>query len=124
MVEADGTVVTNCHVIAGAREATAVFKNGDTAKVLGTLLIDQNRDIAIIKIDKQSLPTVPLSDALPRQGDSVTAFGAPIGLSFSASDGIISAIRKGQELAEGETLPGTWIQTTAPFRREIVAGHW
>jgi hypothetical protein len=115
VVEADGTVVTNCHVIAGAREATAVFKNGDTAKVLGTLLIDQNRDIAIIKIDKQSLPSVPLSDALPRQGDSVTAFGAPIGLSFSASDGIISAIRKGQELAEGETLPGTWIQTTAPI---------
>lgn len=115
VVEADGTVVTNCHVIAGTHEATAVFKNGDSAKVLGTLFIDQNRDIAILKIDKQSLPTVPLADALPRQGDSVTAFGAPVGLSFSASDGIVSAIRKGQELAEGETLPGTWIQTTAPI---------
>jgi S1-C subfamily serine protease len=115
VVAEDGVVATNCHVIAGAHEATAVFKNGDTAKVLGTLLIDENRDIAIIKIDKQSLTALPLADALPRQGDSVTAFGAPVGLSFSASDGIVSAVRQGGELAEADKLPGTWIQTTAPI---------
>ena len=115
VVVEDGLVATNCHVIAGAHDATAVFKNGDTAKVLGTLLIDENRDIAILKIDKQSLPALPLADALPRQGDSVTAFGAPVGLSFSASDGIVSAVRQGGELAEAEKLPGTWIQTTAPI---------
>ncbi len=52
----DGVVATNYHVIAGANEATAVFKNGKTAKVLGTLLLDEKRDIAILKIDMQSLP--------------------------------------------------------------------
>jgi S1-C subfamily serine protease len=112
---ADGVVATNYHVIAGANEATAVFKNGDTAKVVGTLLLDEKRDIAILKIDKQPLPVLPLADVLPRQGDSVAAFGAPVGLSFSASDGIVSAVRHGDELSEGETLPGTWIQTTAPI---------
>ena len=96
-------------------DATAVFKNGITAKVLGTLFIDENRDIAILKIDKQSPPRVPLADAVPRQGDSVTAFGAPVGLSFSASDGIVSAVRPGGELSEAEKMPGTWIQTTAPI---------
>ncbi len=72
----DGVVATNYHVIAGANEATAVFKNGQTAKVLGTLLLDDKRDIAIVKIDMQSLPILSLADVLPRQGDSVTAFGA------------------------------------------------
>jgi S1-C subfamily serine protease len=114
-VVADGLVATNHHVIAGANEATAVFKNGETAKVLGTLLLDDKRDIAILKIDKPSLPVLPLADALPRQGDSVTAFGAPVGLSFSASDGIVSAVRQGQEISDSDTIPGTWIQTTAPI---------
>ncbi len=111
----DGIVATNYHVIAGANDATAVFKNGQTAKVLGTLLLDDKRDIAILKIDMQSLPVLSLADVLPRQGDSVTAFGAPVGLSFSASDGIVSAVRHGDEISEGDTLLGTWIQTTAPI---------
>jgi S1-C subfamily serine protease len=111
----DGIVATNYHVIAGADNATAVFKNGKSAKVLGTLLLDEKRDIAILKIDMQSLPVLSLADVLPRQGDSVTAFGAPVGLSFSASDGIVSAVRTGEEISDGEKLPGTWIQTTAPI---------
>lgn len=111
----DGIVATNYHVIAGANDATAVFKNGQTAKVLGTLLLDDKRDIAILKIDMQSLPVLSLADVLPRQGDSVTAFGAPVGLSFSASDGIVSTVRHGDEISEGDTLLGTWIQTTAPI---------
>ncbi len=111
----DGTVATNYHVIAGASEATAIFKNGDKVDVQGTVWLDPKRDIAILKINKQGLTPLPLADQLPRKGDSVAAFGAPVGLSFSASEGIVSAIRQGKELSEDDPLPGTWIQTTAPI---------
>lgn len=111
----EGIVATNFHVMQGATEATAVFKNGDKAKVEGTLLLDEKRDIAILKIDKQGLTPLPLADKLPREGDSVAAFGAPLGLSFSASQGIVSAIRDGKELDEENPYPGKWIQTTAPI---------
>ncbi len=117
VVDADGLVATNFHVMVGATEATAVFKNGETAKVVGTMYWDKRRDIAIVKIDKKSLPALPLASATPRKGESVLAFGAPVGLSFSASEGIVSAVREGKELEEDEKdpLPGTWIQTTAPI---------
>ena len=62
------------------------------------------------------LPALELADALPRKGESVVTFGAPKGLSFSASEGIVSAVREGKELTDYvEGLPGTWIQTTAPI---------
>ncbi len=117
VVDADGLVATNFHVMVGATEATAVFKNGETAKILGTVLWDKKRDIAIVKIGKKSLPVLPLAKAVPRKGETVLAFGAPVGLSFSASEGIVSAVRDGKELGEDEKdpLPGTWIQTTAPI---------
>ncbi|MCC7083641.1 MAG: trypsin-like peptidase domain-containing protein [Pirellulales bacterium] len=116
VVDADGIVATNHHVIAGAKEAVAVFANGETAKVLGTLAMDPKRDIAILKIDKTELPVLKLAGKLPRKGESVVACGAPRGLSFSYSDGIISAIREGKEAAQyiGEEAPGHWLQITAP----------
>ncbi len=115
VVAEDGTIATNYHVIVGATAATAVFKNGDKFDVQGTVLLDPKRDIAILKIDKQGLTPLPLADKLPRQGDSVAAYGAPVGLSFSVSEGIVSAVRNGKELAEDDPLPGQWIQTTAPI---------
>jgi hypothetical protein len=116
-VEADGIIATNHHVISGAKEATATFSNGEKAKVLGTLMMDPKRDIAIIKIEKSGLPTLNLAAELPRKGESVVACGAPRGLSFSYSEGIISAVRQGKELSEHdeEVMPGTWVQTTAPI---------
>ena len=117
VVDGDGLIATNYHVIVGASEATAVFKNGEKASILGTLMWDDKRDIAILKIDKRSLVALPLAASPPRKGESVVAFGAPVGLSFSASEGIVSAVRDGKELGEDEKdgRPGTWIQTTAPI---------
>jgi hypothetical protein len=111
----DGTVATNYHVIAGASEATATFKNGDKVDVQGTVWLDPKRDIAILRINKQGLTPLSLADQLPRTGDSVAAIGAPVGLSFSASEGIVSAVRQGKELSEDDSFSGTWIQTTAPI---------
>ncbi|HEY2881784.1 MAG TPA: trypsin-like peptidase domain-containing protein [Pirellulales bacterium] len=116
VVDEKGILVTNYHVIVGANEATAIFKNGDKVNVTGTLMLDPKRDIAILKIEKDGLTPLPLAKALPHKGDSVAAFGAPIGLSFSLTDGIVSAIRSGKEISDDDDpLPGTWIQTTAPI---------
>jgi hypothetical protein len=116
VVDVSGLVATNYHVMAGAKTATVTFKNGDKANVAGTLMLDGKRDVAIIKIEKDSLTPLKLAEALPRKGETVVAFGAPKGLSFSASEGIVSAIREGKELTDYvEDLPGTWLQTTAPI---------
>jgi S1-C subfamily serine protease len=117
VVDADGIVVTNHHVIAGGKEAEVIFANNETAKVLGTFLFDKKRDIAILKIDKKGLPVLKVAEKTPRKGESVVACGAPRGLNFSYSEGIISAVRVGKDMAEfvGEELPGTWLQTTAPI---------
>jgi S1-C subfamily serine protease len=116
VVDETGIIATNYHVMAGAKDATAVFKNGERYPVKGTLMLDGKRDVAIIQIDKTGLTALELADKLPRKGESVVTFGAPKGLSFSASEGIVSAVREGKELTDYvEDLPGTWIQTTAPI---------
>ena len=103
VVAEDGTLATNYHVIAGTTAATAVFKNGDKFDVLGTLLLDPKRDIAILKINKPGLTPLPLADKLPRQGDAVAAYGAPVGLSFSVTEGIVSAIAQWQGTGGGRS---------------------
>jgi hypothetical protein len=116
VISRNGIVVTNHHVIAGAREAAVTFSSGETAKVIGTIILDSKRDIALLKIDKLNLPTLQIAEALPRKGEQVAAFGAPQGLSFSASEGIVSAVRTGKDLSEyADELDGTWVQTTAPI---------
>jgi S1-C subfamily serine protease len=116
-VRQTGIVVTNHHVIAGAVEATVTFSDGKKSRVHGTMGMDARKDIAVLRIDKgppEGYPIIPIPVYLPRKGEPVVAFGTPKGLSFSASEGIVSAVRKGDEL-EGfaQKLPGTWIQTTA-----------
>ncbi len=115
LVDRDGTLVTNVHVLAGARRAIAEFPNGVKREVLGTLLFDAARDICIAKIDGE-FPTLPIARELPRKGERVTALGSPKGLSFSATTGIVSAIRPAAELGPEIGRPeikGTWIQVDA-----------
>lgn len=115
VVDSRGTIVTNCHVIEGASEAQVHFADGGVADVLGTLVIDEARDIAIIKISDVDRPAFTFSKALPRKGEEIVALGAPLGLAFTATRGIVSAIRSGQELATetGQEREGTWIQVDA-----------
>jgi S1-C subfamily serine protease len=116
VVGTDGTIVTNYHVIEGAKSAEAAFRDGTKAQVTGVRNIDHTRDIAVLKIDAPSDKLHPLHVAgeLPRKGEKVAAFGAPQGLEFSASAGIISGFRKPSEIGIGYTS-GQWLQTTAPI---------
>ena len=118
VVDKAGTVVTNYHVIAGASKATVVFPDKSSAPVLGILKLEPKKDIAVLKIEypADKLKPIKLAANPPRKGESVIAFGAPLGLSWTATEGIVSAIRSRDELrALGIEQEGTWIQTSTPI---------
>src|SRR5262245_13513253 len=117
IVNREGIAVTNFHVIQGAQRVSAVLHDGTELNVAGVLAADDERDIAILQIDSQrKLKELVLSAELPLKGESVMAVGAPKGLSFSVTDGLVSAVRRGRDLGElGGPQVGTWIQTSTPI---------
>jgi len=100
IINSDGYIITNNHVVAEADEVVVILEEGDEypAKILGT---DEKTDIALIKIEpKNGLPTCRLGDSdKARVGDWVLAIGNPYGLGHTVTAGIISA--KGRELGAG-----------------------
>ena len=119
IIRADGVVVTNAHVVAGATSVTVAMRDGTTypAKVVGT---DETNDIAVVKFDAKNLPVSPLgtsSDLLV--GEWVIAIGNPFGFVLgnsepSVSVGVVSAI--GRNLGGRNELGGVYldmIQTDA-----------
>ncbi|MEY4933295.1 MAG: hypothetical protein RLZZ403_1615 [Pseudomonadota bacterium] len=110
IVDADGHVVTNNHVVAGASEIRLQLADGQVAPatIVGT---DPETDLAVLKIDLKDLPVMPLgrSDEL-RVGDVVLAIGNPLGLSQTVTQGIVSATSRGQL---GLTTFENFIQTDA-----------
>jgi serine protease Do len=109
IVDADGVVLTNAHVVRDAKQVTVRLadRREFSARVLGS---DPATDVAVLKIDAKDLPTVALGD--PRQvqvGDWVLAIGAPYGFEQTATQGIVSA--KGRSLPGDSFVP--FIQTDA-----------
>jgi serine protease Do len=100
IIDRDGTIVTNYHVVDGADKITVTLSDGQsyTGKILGK---DQKTDIAIVKIDaRQDLPTVSLGDSDQLQvGEWVMAIGNPFGLDHTVTSGIVSA--KGRRIGNG-----------------------
>ncbi len=118
VVGTDGSVATNFHVIEGTKGLRVEFANKAVVPVRGYRILDPDNDLAILQIDSNGLVLRPLRLAmrLPKKGESVATFGAPYGLGFTASNGIVSASRTAAELAEfGSHLKGTVIQTSAPI---------
>ncbi len=108
VISADGRIVTNHHVVAGARSATVKLNNGAFFPVEGIVADDPDHDLAIIKVAGKNLPTLTLanSDRIS-VGEHVLAIGSPLGLENSVTDGIVSALRD-------DSKGRSWIQTTAP----------
>ncbi|MBW1750934.1 MAG: trypsin-like peptidase domain-containing protein, partial [Deltaproteobacteria bacterium] len=100
IIETDGYIVTNNHVVAGADEIQVLLKDGTQfdAKIIGR---DPNTDIALIKIDaNRTLPTATLGDSDSLNvGEWVVAIGSPFGLEQTVTAGIISA--KGRVIGSG-----------------------
>ena len=108
IVSPDGYIVTNAHVVDGAKEVTVRLtdRREFTAKVIGA---DKRTDIALIKIDaKSNLPALDLANPpAPRQGEWVVAIGSPFGFENSISAGIVSGVHRA--LPGGQMTP--FIQT-------------
>jgi serine protease Do len=93
IIQDDGVIVTNSHVVQGALRITIITSGGDrfTARPLGG---DASADLAVLKIDAQDLPTVGLGDSDRLQlGETVVALGFALGLEGgpSVTSGIVSA---------------------------------
>jgi serine protease Do len=107
IVSADGTILTNAHVVDGAEEVIVKLtdKREFKAKVLG---LDTASDVAVLKIDARDLPAVKIGTAAnTRVGEWVLAIGSPFGFESSASAGIVSAFSR--SLPDGSYVP--FIQT-------------
>ncbi len=103
IVDADGIVLTNAHVVQDAKEVTVKLtdKREFIAKVLGS---DEKSDVAVLKIEAKNLPTVRLGNpANVKVGEWVVAIGAPFGFENSVTQGIVSA--KGRVLPDGSYVP-------------------
>ena len=104
----DGVILTNAHVVDGADEVTVKLsdKREFRAKVVGA---DKATDVAVLKIEARSLPTVKLgSTANTRVGEWVLAIGSPYGFESSASAGIVPTMEdRGDDGTIFESRPPT-----------------
>lgn len=120
VVDTEGTVITNVHVIEGATRVTGLFEGDKTEyQITDLYFADPKRDIAIVKIScpAEKLKPIGLAKEIPRKGEDLVAFGAPLGLDFTATQGIMSATRDTNDLAALGIFgqEGTWLQHSVPI---------
>jgi hypothetical protein len=116
LVEANGRILTNYHVMRDARSARVKLSSGDVYEEVEILASDARRDIAVIQIAGFDLPYLELgnSDSV-RVGSPVVLVGSPLGLENTVSTGIVSGRR--QEAAGYQLL-----QVSAPASRGSSGG--
>ncbi len=109
IVDGDGFIVTNAHVVenatrievelpfaaTGGAPGQSILKRRGRVAPAHVVAIDQETDIAVVKVDAKGLPAIAFgdSDAL-RSGQIVLAFGSPLGLESSVSMGVVSAVAR------------------------------
>lgn len=115
IVSADGTIVTNNHVVAGLENGGRVMvrladKRSFSAKILGA---DPRSDLAVIKIDAKDLVPIELASSDSVQvGQWVLAVGNPLGFDNTVSVGVVSSLKRNLPVGEDVGLVGA-IQTDA-----------
>jgi len=124
IISADGNIVTNNHVVSGARTVAVTFNSGSqvSARVLGT---DPETDLAVVKVDADNLVFAKWGDSEAVQvGDTVLALGSPLGLQGSVTAGIVSGLHRTITSSDDQrsqfdpgssTTIGDAIQTDAPI---------
>jgi serine protease Do len=115
IVHADGTILTNHHVVDGAEQIKVELPNHRIfdAKVVGS---DPPSDLAVLKIDAKDLPVLALGDSdKVRVGDIALAIGNPLGIGQTVTAGIISAKSRYTGLSDGSFED--FLQTDAPINQ-------
>jgi S1-C subfamily serine protease len=113
IINANGQIITNAHVVDGADTVNVTLKDGRSLKgrVLGT---DPVTDVAVIKVDAHDLPTVTLADSDQiRPGEWAIAIGNPLGLDNTVTAGIISATGRSSGQVGAPNQRVDFIQTDA-----------
>ena len=112
IVSPEGYILTNNHVVDGAKEVTVTLhdKREMKARIVGT---DPRTDIAVLKIEGSNFPTLQLADSSKVEiGDIVLAIGDPFGVGQTVTAGIVSATGRG---GLGIEQVEDFIQTDAPI---------
>ena len=116
VVDKAGHVITNYHVVQGAREVDVSFSNNESLKA-SIVGVDPSTDIAVLKVSARSRALTPLplgnSDTV-RVGDQVVAIGNPFGLDRTATAGIVSALQRQIQAPNSYSIDHV-IQTDAPI---------
>jgi S1-C subfamily serine protease len=113
LIDNDGHVLTNAHVVEGAKSVTVQLGNGSeqNAQVVGT---DPSSDVALLKVDNtEGASPLPLGDSSKVQvGDPVVAIGNPFALDRTVTSGIVSALQRQIQAPNGFSISDV-IQTDA-----------
>ncbi len=115
IIDANGYILTNHHVVDGAEQIKVDLNDNRTldATLVGA---DAPSDLAVLKIDASNLPTLTLGDSdRTRVGDVVLAIGNPLGVGQTVTMGIISA--KGRQTGLSNGSFEDFLQTDAPINR-------
>jgi len=113
IVDRNGIVITNAHVVEGASRITVTLLDGREieADLLGS---DRDADIAVLKVKATGLPAVPLGHSADLMiGETVVAIGNPFGLSNTVTTGVLSAVGRTVPSERGERLFTDFLQTDA-----------
>jgi len=95
LVSSDGLLVTNHHVIAGAKQIIAKAENGGLFPVLRVVASDPGNDLALLQLEAKGLPCLTLAPAGSAEaGTRIAVIGSPLGLEGTLTEGIVSARRK------------------------------
>ncbi len=106
IIDKNGIIVTNNHVVEGAKKVTVELADGRTFQANpDNIYRDPLTDLAIIKIDATDLPAASLgSSAQLRVGDWVVAIGNPLGQGLRAKEGTVSGLKVSLPLDQGQSL--------------------
>jgi serine protease DegQ len=89
----DGTIVTNHHVVAGGREFTVVFADGQRSEA-ELLASDPLTDLAVLRTERRDLPPAEFAAGLPEVGELAIAIGNPLGFENTVTAGIVSGLHR------------------------------
>ena len=115
IIDDQGHVITNNHVVEGSQEITVIFADGteQKARLLGA---DSFADLAVVKVDGQVPATVPFGDSNSlRPGDRIIAIGSALGdFTNTVTEGIISALNRSLQTSDGYNMENM-LQHDAPI---------
>ncbi len=108
IIDAEGLIVTNYHVVATAQAVRVRLKDGRVFPVTGVVGFDAARDLCVLDIDATGLPVLALAEVSPVEvGQKVLTIGSSLRFEHSLSEGLIAGVR--------ETGGIQWLQFSAPI---------